>query len=77
MNCDAGFGGEGEHFGIAAQAGDIVEDVRTRCQSGPGDGGFRGVDGNENLGRAAEGLDHGENSPDFLLGGNSLTAGAG
>lgn len=70
-------GGEGRHFRIPAQAGDIIDDVRASLQSSAGDKGFGGIDGNGNLGRAAESLDDRKNAPGFLFGRNSLTAGAG
>ena len=66
-----------EHGGISAQACDVVDDVGPGIESGGGDGGLGGVDGDEAVPFRAKRVDDGDSSADFLRGVDRGSAGAG
>jgi len=65
--CTAGDSNRG-HPRVAPQRRHVIDDVGSSFESGLGNSGFGGVDGDRCLRSGAERLDHWKNPVDFLLG---------
>ena len=61
-------GGEGEHLGVFAAGGDVVEDGRPGVDGGLGHVAERGIHGDRDIGLSADRLDYGADAGDLLLG---------
>ena len=70
-------GGEREHVGVAAEAGDVVDDRGTCGEGGAGDGGLRRVDGERAVPTRVEFGNGWEDARKFLFGADGGGSGAG
>ena len=78
-NDDAGSGlrNDARHILISTQAGDVIDNVRTRIHGGLSDGSLVGINRNQGLRLLAQSLDHGDHTLDFLFEWDAVGAGPG